>query len=46
MSSQNISGAYRALEIILGIVAIAVSVFTLIYPALAITTIVFLLELP
>lgn len=42
MSSQNISGAYRALEIILGIVAIAVSVLTLIYPALAITTIVFL----
>jgi uncharacterized membrane protein HdeD (DUF308 family) len=42
LESTNVSGAYRAFEIILGIVAIAISVLTLVYPELALVTIVFL----
>jgi len=43
MSQNKSSGGVRALEIILGLIAIAIGVIILIYPGLAIATIIFLL---
>lgn len=43
MSQNKSSGGVRALEIILGLIAIVIGVYILIYPGLAIATIVFLL---
>jgi uncharacterized membrane protein HdeD (DUF308 family) len=41
MESRNVSTGYRVLEIILGIFAIGISVYTLIYPAAAAVSLVF-----